>query len=62
MLTEEITNGSHQRESIIGTLCQSSGGPIAFASVTYLFIFPSLRKICQFPERLINEKKKKKRS
>ena len=55
MLTEGPTNGSHQRESIIGTLCQSSGGPIAFASVTYLFIFPSLRKICQFPERLMNE-------
>ena len=55
MLTEGTTNGSHQRESIIGTLCQSSGGPIAFASVTYLFIFPSLRKICQFPERLMNE-------
>ena len=62
MLTEEITNGSHQRESIIGTLCQSSGGPIAFASVTYLFIFPSLRKICQFPERLINENIDEKRS
>ena len=55
MLTEGTTNGSHQRESIIGTLCQSSGGPIAFASVTYLFIFPSLRKICQFPERLMSE-------
>ena len=39
MLTEGITKGNHQREYIIGTLCQSSGGPIAYASITYLFIF-----------------------
>ena len=51
MLTEEITKGSHRPEYIIGTLCQSNGNPIAFASVTYLFMFSSLRKICQFPER-----------
>ena len=51
MLREEIKKGSHQREYIIGTLCQSSGNPIAFASVTYLFMFSTLRKICQFPER-----------
>ena len=56
MLTEEITKGSHQRKYIIGTHYQDRGGPIAFASVTYLFIFSSLRKICQFPERLMNEK------
>ena len=64
MLTERITKGSHQREYIIGTLYQCSGGPIAFASVTYLFFlfFPSLRKICQFPERLMNENIDEKRS
>ena len=58
MLTEGITKGSHQREYIIGTLCQSSSGPIAFASITYfffLFFFFFLRKICRFPERLKNE-------
>ena len=60
MLTEGITKGSHQREYVTGTLCQSSGGPIAFASVTYLFIyffylFFLLRKIYQFPGRLMNK-------
>ena len=62
MLAEGTTKGNHQREYIIGTLCQSSGGPIAFASVAYFFIiifliffFSSLRKICQFPERLMSE-------
>ena len=65
MLAEGITKGNHQREYIIGTLCQSSGGPIAFASVAYyiffyyfifiIFIFSSLRKIFQFPERLMSE-------
>ena len=41
MLTEAgITKGSHQRESIIGTLCQSRGGPIAFASVTLIKNIP----------------------
>ena len=39
MQTDVIAKRNHQREYIIGTLCQSSGGPIAFASVTYLFIF-----------------------
>ena len=39
MLAEGITKGNHQREYIIGTLCQSSGGPIAFASVAYYIFF-----------------------
>ena len=38
MLTEEIAKGSHQRECIIGTLCQSSGGPVAFR-LSNLFIY-----------------------
>ena len=64
-LAEGITKGNHQCEYIIGTLCQCSDGPIAFASVAYyiffysfifiIFIFSSLRKICQFPERLMSE-------
>ena len=67
MLAEGTTKGNHQREYIIGTLCQSSGGPIAFASVAYFLLlfflfFSSLRKICQFPERLINENIDEKRS
>ena len=49
MLTEGITKGSHQRESIIGTLCQSRGGPIAFASVTYFIFFLLCAKSSNFP-------------
>ena len=39
MLAEGIRKGYNQREYIMGTLCQSSGGPIAFASVAYYISF-----------------------
>ena len=48
MLAEGITKGNHQREYIIGTLCQSSGGPIAFASVAYYFLFYYYYYYCFF--------------
>ena len=38
MLAEGTTKGNHQREYIVGTLCQSCGGPIAFASVAYFLL------------------------
>ena len=53
--------GSHQREYIIDMLSQSSGGPIAFRPSNlfiYLFIYflTYLRKICEYPEQLMDEK------
>ena len=65
MLAEGITKGNHQREYIIGTLCQSSGGPIAFASVAYYYYFLLLLLFfffSFFPERLLSENIDEKRS